>query len=57
MSVEDEYARGVDSYWAGDIPRGWEAADWGYHAVIAKAARSPYIMGWYQASLADNGMI
>lgn len=56
MSVTAEYERGVDSYWAGEIPTGWESSRWDDNA-LAKAARSPYIMGWYQASLADNGLI
>jgi hypothetical protein len=56
MDVLSEYERGVDCYWAGQIPTGWEGSRWDATAV-AKAARSPFIMGWYQASMADNGLL
>jgi hypothetical protein len=55
-SVEDEYQRGVDCYWSAQIPTGWESSAWDAEALV-KAARSPFIMGWYQSSLADNGLI
>lgn len=55
-TCEDEYARGCDDYYSGLIPTGWESSRWDSEALV-KAARSPYIMGWYQSSMADNGLI
>lgn len=54
--VSEEYERGVNDYFAGEIPTGWEECRWTDEDIV-KAARAPYIMGWYQASMADNGFI
>jgi len=42
-SVEDEFSKGVNAYWGGSVPDGWESPE--------KRARSPYLMGWYMASM------
>ena len=52
----DEFERGIDSYYAGQIPRGWENSKWDDAAVL-KAARAPFVMGWYLASMEDNGLL
>lgn len=54
--VLTEYERGIDDYYAGKIPTGWEHSRWD-DAELTKVARVPYLSGWYQASLSDNGMI
>lgn len=42
-TVEDEFSRGVNAYWSGMCPEGWDD--------VKRRARSPYLMGWYMASM------
>lgn len=41
--VEDEFTAGVNAYWSGECPDGWDNLD--------KRTRSPFLMGWYMASM------
>ena len=43
----EEYQNGIDAYWAGDVPDGWQDPD--------LVSRSPFLSGWYQASIIDTG--
>lgn len=52
---EETIQAGVDCYYAGQIPNGWENCAWD-DAAIVKASRAPFVMGWYMASMYDNGM-
>lgn len=40
------FDQGADSYYAGEVPEGWDNPE--------VRERSPYIMGWYMASMVDN---
>lgn len=42
-TVEDEFSKGVNAYWAGGCPEGWDKKK--------RRERSPYLMGWYMASM------
>lgn len=37
----EEFERGVDDYWSGILPEGWDAPD---------AMRNPYLAGWNLAA-------
>lgn len=39
----DEFNAGVDAYWGGELPDGWNSPE--------TRAQSPYLTGWYMASL------
>lgn len=41
--IVTEYTRGVNAYWSGECPDSWSDP--------AKREVSPYLMGWYHASL------
>ena len=41
-----EFYRGVRDYWSGIVPDRWED--------VEIRNRSPYLMGWYMESMADN---
>lgn len=41
--VEDEFRKGVNAYWSGQVPTMWNDA--------SMRERSPYLMGWYMASM------
>lgn len=45
--IEDSFSAGVDAYWCGDVPDGWDAPD---------AWKNPYLAGWLIASHQDNGI-
>lgn len=45
MDIEDEFTDGVNAYWAGEVAEGWDNPDVRNY--------SPYIMGWYLASLSE----
>ena len=48
INIAEEYQNGIDDYEAGSVPAGWDDPD--------RVVRSPYLSGWYQASLVDNGL-
>lgn len=38
-----EFTRGVNDYWGGEIPDGWDDAE--------RRAHTPYLSGWFMASM------
>ena len=42
-TVTEEFTQGVDAYWGGEVPEGWQSQ--------STREQSPYLMGWYMASL------
>lgn len=46
--IVEEFTEGSDAYWSGEVPNGWDNAK--------KRMKSPFLMGWYLESQADNGM-
>lgn len=49
MSIDilEEYSRGVNDYWSGKLPEGWDAPD---------ANDNPYLAGWNHAAEQENGI-
>ena len=49
--ITEEFQAGVNAYWSGELPDGWNSAD--------KRAVSPYLTGWYMASVweTDEGAL
>ena len=41
--VTAEFARGVNDYWGGEAPDGWDDEE--------RRNQTPYLMGWYMASM------
>jgi hypothetical protein len=41
--VTSEFSDGVDAYWSGECPEGWDDPK--------RRERSPYLSGWYMASM------
>lgn len=41
--VIDQFNQGVEAYWAGELPDGWDNSK--------RRERSPYLTGWYMASM------
>lgn len=45
--VVEAFNQGVQDYWAGKAPKNW--------AAPALRDRSPYLQGWYMASMSEVG--
>lgn len=41
-TVTKEFTDGVDAYWAGEVPDGWEDPN--------RRNQSPYLMGWFMSA-------
>ena len=46
--IVEEFQRGSEAYWAGEVPPGWDNVD--------ERCQNPFLMGWYLESQADNGL-
>jgi len=47
MEITDRFSQGVDDYYAGEVPDGWDDSE---------AWKNPYLAGWLLASHEDNGI-
>ena len=45
-TVQEEFTEGVEAYWSGELPEGWDD-----YSVRSK---SPFLVGWYMASMWEN---
>lgn len=48
VSISQAFQAGENYYWSGGVPHNWNS--------VKARMTDPFVMGWYLASQADNGL-